>query len=106
MGSLTPPSGFEPAGRVFDSPRARSAGRALLGCRSIFETPGVRNLRRAGVDRKIAMAISMHRTEAVFERYNIDTDDDLRDAVGKRTSYVNGLPGTPTVVPMPVKAGG
>ncbi len=61
---------------------------------------GVRNLRRAGVDRKIAMAISGHRTEAVFERYNIDTDDDLREAVDKLSSYVNGLPTAPTVVPI------
>jgi integrase len=61
---------------------------------------GVRNLRRAGVDRKIAMAISGHRTEAVFERYNIDTDGDLRDAVGKLASYVDGLPNLATVIPI------
>ena len=61
---------------------------------------GVRNLRRAGVDRKIAMAISGHRTEAVFERYIIDTDDDLREAVEKLSSYVNGLPAAPIVVPI------
>ena len=46
------------------------------------------------------MAISGHRTEAVFERDNIDTDDDLREAVGKLSSYVNGLPVAPTVVPV------
>ena len=61
---------------------------------------GVRNLRRAGVDRKVAMAISGHRTEAVFERYNIETDEDLREAVGKLSSYVNGLPAAPIVVPI------
>ena len=48
------------------------------------------------------MAISGHRTEAVFERYNIDTDDDLREAVGKLASYVDGLPGKPPVTPMQV----
>ena len=61
---------------------------------------GVRNLRRAGVDRKVAMAISGHRTEAIFERYNIDSDEDLGDAVDKLASYVHGLPTNPAVVPI------
>ncbi len=39
-------------------------------------------------------------------RYNIHTDDDLREAVAKVASYVNALPTTPTVVPMQVKAEG
>ena len=43
----------------------------------------VRNFRRAGVDRRVAMKLSGHRTESVFERYDIDTDDDLRDAAEK-----------------------
>src|SRR5258705_8897897 len=33
------PSGFEPAGRVFDSPRARYAGRALRGGGDISKNP-------------------------------------------------------------------
>ena len=31
---------------------------------------------------------------------NIDTDDDLREAVEKLASYVDGLPDKPTVVPI------
>jgi hypothetical protein len=46
------------------------------------------------------MAISGHKTEAVFERYNIDTDEELREAVGKLASYVDGLPTQPAVVPI------
>ena len=42
----------------------------------------------------------------MFERYSIDTDDDLREAVAKVASYVNALPMTPTVAPMQVKAEG
>jgi hypothetical protein len=61
---------------------------------------GVRNLRRAGVDRKVAMAISGHRSESLFERYNIDTDQDLREAVSKVASYVDVLPVAPTVIPI------
>lgn len=67
---------------------------------------GVRNLRRAGVDRKVAMAISGHRSESVFERYNIDTDEDLREAVEKVASYVGQLSSPPTVVPMAVRREG
>jgi hypothetical protein len=52
------------------------------------------------------MAISGHRTEAVFERYNIDTDDDLREAVEKVASYVGTLPATSTIVPIPVHRDG
>jgi integrase len=42
---------------------------------------GVRNLIRAGVSRKVAMAISGHKTEAVFNRYDITAGDDLREAI-------------------------
>jgi integrase len=61
---------------------------------------GVRNLVRAGVDRKVAMKISGHRTESVFERYNIDTDADLREAVEKLATYVEHLPAEAKVVPL------
>ncbi len=49
------------------------------------------------------MAISGHRTEAVFERYNIDTHDDLREAVAKLAPYVGTLPDAPTVMPLTAK---
>ena len=43
----------------------------------------VRNLINAGVSRKVAMRITGHRTEAVFERYHIVETDDIRDAMQK-----------------------
>ncbi len=61
---------------------------------------GVRNLIRAGVDRKVAMKISGHRTESVFERYNIDTDADLCAAVEKLSTYVDQLPVERKVIPI------
>jgi integrase len=65
---------------------------------------GVRNLRRAGVDRRVAMTISGHLTESIFERYNIGADEDLRDAVAKVAVYVDGLPTTRRVTPLPKAA--
>lgn len=52
----------------------------------------MRNLVPAGVDRTVAMKISGHRTDSTFRRYNITSEDDLRDAVEKVAAYVDALP--------------
>ena len=57
-----------------------------------FRRTAVRNMTKAGVPRNIAMKISGHRTEAVFERYNIGTDDDIREAMARTVAYVESLP--------------
>jgi integrase len=49
---------------------------------------GVRNLRRAGVDRDTAKSISGHLTDSVFTRYNIVDEEDLAEAGEKVVCYI------------------
>src|SRR5262249_40838569 len=53
---------------------------------------GVRAMVRAGIPESVAMRVSGHETRAVFDRYDITSDQDLRDAAVRRAQMGHNPP--------------
>jgi hypothetical protein len=56
-----------------------------------FRRTAVRRLERAGVARSVAMKLVGHKTEAVYRRYAIVNESDLREAVEKLSAVTTEM---------------
>ncbi len=66
---------------------AERAGRTGLHLHD-FRRSTARNLDRAGVPTGVAMTVMGHKTRRIFDRYNITSEGDLREATAKLSAYL------------------
>lgn len=76
---------------ILSMTKAFRAACRLAGCPGRiphdFRRTAVRNLERAGVPRSVAMKLTGHKTESVYRRYAIASEDDMRVAGQRLGDY-------------------
>ena len=61
---------------------------------------------RAGVPQTVAMKVSGHRTAAVFRRYDVTTESDIREAMRRTQAHIARQPTESRIAPVKVESEG